>query len=246
MQPGVQLLLWRMTEAEGGGMAAVQGCGLRALGPCRVRLRVGRGARCGGVLRVKSSGEGGSCGPVQSAEETAQAELFRIAHEASLKANTPDRPCRRGDVVRVHYMGGLDDGTVFDTTRPFGQPEFAPLVVQLGAGALAPGFERLVEGMRIGEERRGRVEPEDGYGPVKEDLLVLLDPAQTEGLGLGVGDMLKMSNGKQYPVHSVGDDGAVTVSLNHPLAGKALTFLVELVSFREPAPEEALPGAPPA
>jgi len=210
----------------------------------------GRGVRRGssgrGLLRGVASvaGGGASCGPVPSPEDVAQAELFRIAHEASLKANTPERPCRRGDVVRVHYMGGLDDGTVFDTTRPFGQPEFSPMVLQLGAGALAPGFERLVEGMVLGEERRGRVEPEDAYGPVREDLLVPLDPAQTSGLGLAVGDLLKMSNGKQYPVHHVGDDGAVTVSLNHPLAGKALTFLVELVSFREPTDEEALPPAP--
>ncbi|AGA32162.1 putative FkbP-type peptidyl-prolyl cis-trans isomerase [Thioalkalivibrio nitratireducens DSM 14787] len=62
--------------------------------------------------------------------------------------------------VTVHYTGWLDDGTQFDSSRDRGQPFTLPL----GAGRVIPGWERGIEGMRVGEIRELIIPPELGYG----------------------------------------------------------------------------------
>ena len=54
-----------------------------------------------------------------------------------------------GDTVTVHYVGAFLDGTVFDNSYNRG----TPLVFQLGAGQVIPGFEQGIVGMRVGGKR---------------------------------------------------------------------------------------------
>jgi len=60
----------------------------------------------------------------------------------------------------VHYEGRLEDGEVFDASRPRGQA----FSFTIGAGQVIPGWEQGVEGMQVGEVRRLTVPPELGYG----------------------------------------------------------------------------------
>ncbi|MCA9599396.1 MAG: FKBP-type peptidyl-prolyl cis-trans isomerase [Myxococcales bacterium] len=64
-----------------------------------------------------------------------------------------------GTRVAVHYVGTLEDGTVFDSSRERGTPfEF-----ELGRHHVIEGFERCVDGMQVGEIRRATIPPELGY-----------------------------------------------------------------------------------
>lgn len=65
-----------------------------------------------------------------------------------------------GDVVFVHYTGKLEDGKVFDSSIPRGEP-FAFI---LGAGMVIPGWEKGILGMKVGEKKTLTIAPSDAYG----------------------------------------------------------------------------------
>jgi FKBP-type peptidyl-prolyl cis-trans isomerase len=69
------------------------------------------------------------------------------------------REAAAGDTVRIHYVGMLANGTSFDSSR-----NREPLKATLGRSMLIPGFDRGVQGMRVGGRRRITVPPELGYG----------------------------------------------------------------------------------
>ena len=60
----------------------------------------------------------------------------------------------------VHYEGRLENGEVFDASRPRGQA----FSFTIGAGQVIRGWEQGVEGMNVGETRRLTIPPELGYG----------------------------------------------------------------------------------
>lgn len=128
-----------------------------------------------------------------------------------------------GDTVSVHYTGTLDDGTQFDSSRG-GEP----LTFEMGAGQLISGFESAVETLEVGQSTKVRLEPGDAYGEQRSDLLLQVPSGQAPD-GLEVGDRVMLGNGAQATVVSI-DPDTVTIDANHPLAGQALTFDIELVS----------------
>lgn len=137
---------------------------------------------------------------------------------------------KQGDTVRVHYTGKLDDGSTFDSSQG-GEPiEFT-----IGAGQVVPGFESAVTGMSEGETKTTQVASGDAYGDRREDLVFSVSKAQIpEGVDVNVGDRLAVGlpTGETVPmeVREIGDE-TVTLDANHPLAGKDLTFDLELVKI---------------
>lgn len=137
---------------------------------------------------------------------------------------------QNGNVVRVHYTGRLDDGSVFDSSH--GRE---PLEFTLGGGQVISGFERAVSGMEVGETRSTNVPADEAYGPRREDLVLEIDREQIpEGVEVSVGTQLQLQqeNGQAVPV-TVADVGneSVTLDANHPLAGRDLSFELELVEI---------------
>src|SRR5690606_9989129 len=73
---------------------------------------------------------------------------------------------RMGDVVRIHYVGSLEDGRTFDSSRGGDPLEFT-----LGEGDVIPGFEKAVLGMSQGEVKTVTIAPEDAYGPRRPEMM---------------------------------------------------------------------------
>jgi peptidylprolyl isomerase len=142
-----------------------------------------------------------------------------------------EQKAERGDTVVVHYTGTLDSGEVFDSSR--GRD---PLEFQIGAGQVIPGFDRAVNGLAVGESREVRLEPEEAYGQPQEQLILDVPPDQFPAeMDPAVGQQVQVQvapGQNQVARITAVDDDAVRLDLNHPLAGQALTFDVELVAVR--------------
>ncbi len=137
----------------------------------------------------------------------------------------------QGRTAVFHYTGILADGEVFDSSR-----ERSPMEVQIGAGQIIPGFESGVMGMEVGETRTFTIAPEDAYGAFDENRRRRVEKERfTEPEGVKVGRVCEVpvGQGRHVPgtVIQVGEED-VLIDLNHPLAGKALTFEVECLEIR--------------
>ncbi|MDR2671742.1 MAG: peptidylprolyl isomerase [Coriobacteriales bacterium] len=133
-----------------------------------------------------------------------------------------------GSMVRVHYIGTFDDGVEFDNSYTRGEPvEFI-----LGAQMMIPGFDKAVLGMMVGDQIEVRLEPEEAYGIYRADLVQVVPLTQVPNCdSLPVGQYITINeSGVDYRVlvEKV-EDGLVTLNPNHPLAGRALNFSIELI-----------------
>jgi peptidylprolyl isomerase len=141
-----------------------------------------------------------------------------------------EQQAKRGDTVHVHYKGTLDDGSMFDSSEG-GEP----LTFTLGSGEVIPGFETAIEGMSKGETRTQRIDADNAYGERRDELVFTVGREQMpEGNEIEVGDMLQVGfpDGSSAAVQVAAmDEQSVTLDANHPLAGKALTFELQLVEI---------------
>ena len=137
-----------------------------------------------------------------------------------------------GKQVKVHYVGTLDDGTKFDSSRNRGEP----LAFTCMAGQMIPGFDAAVRDMEVGSTVNIRLEPEDAYGPRRMDMVQTLPIAQlpgSENLSIGQRVMLGGPGGQPIPALVTDkNDTAITFDLNHEMAGKALNFEIELLEAK--------------
>ena len=138
---------------------------------------------------------------------------------------------KKGDKIKVEYEGKLEDGTVFDSSEKVGKP----LEFEVGSGQLIRGFDDAVIGMKKGEEKEVKLKPEDAYGQPNPQLLKKIPkeqlPADKElkpGMILG----LSLPNGAKMPaIIKEITDKEITLDLNHPLAGKTLTFKIKIIDI---------------
>ena len=140
--------------------------------------------------------------------------------------------------VSLDYKGTLTNGEVFDTS--YGR---APLEIQMGAGQLIRGFENALLGMTLNEKKTFTLEPEEAYGHRDESLTQAfpkadVPPEMNPQVGQTVG--LSTADGQQVPaVIMAVDDLHVTVDLNHPMAGKTLTFEIEIKGISDTPTQSA-------
>lgn len=137
---------------------------------------------------------------------------------------------KHGDTVKVHYTGKLDDGTVFDTSN-----NREPLQFTIGDGQLIPGFEHTVVGMNTGESRTINIQAEDAYGLHHKEMVGVVGRDQfPPDLEVKVGQQFNTDNqdGRTIIVTVTNvSESNVTLDANHPLAGKDLTFDINLVEI---------------
>ena len=138
---------------------------------------------------------------------------------------------KKGDQVSLHYTGTLADGSVFDTSKKRNEP----LKFTTGSGQVIPGFDKAVVGMKKGEEKKFTIQPSDAYGERKPELTQTVprkhlpkDHEPKPGMMLVMGT----PSGQQVPatITEVTDENVI-LDMNHPLAGKALTFDIQVVEI---------------
>jgi len=135
-----------------------------------------------------------------------------------------------GDKVRVHFTGYLEDGTVFGSTMNEDPFEFI-----IGEKHMLPGFEGSVIGMQKGEKKTISLSPEEAYGHAKKELVHEMERSGfPKEIHLEIGKRLSVrtQDGKQTVV-TIKDftEDKIVIDENDPLAGKTLTFKIELVDI---------------
>ncbi len=140
-------------------------------------------------------------------------------------------PVKKGDKVKVDYTGKLEDGTVFDSSTHGDHSH--PLEFEVGAGKVIKGFEDAVIGMKKGDEKKFKLQPDEAYGKPNPQLVQTVKKDQLPKgpeLKKGMTVFMQTPQGQQIPatITDVSED-SVTFDLNHPLAGKILNFEIKLM-----------------
>jgi peptidylprolyl isomerase len=136
-----------------------------------------------------------------------------------------------GQTVKVHYTGKLDDGTVFDSS--VGKE---PLSFTLGSGEVIAGFNNGVLGLTVNESKTVKIPATEAYGPHQAGMVVELPKTEIPPhLKLKPGQRVQVSapQGGMMTLNVVAEtETTITLDGNHPLAGKDLTFDLQLVEIQ--------------
>ena len=133
--------------------------------------------------------------------------------------------------VKLHYKGTLADGSVFDSSE--GKE---PLEFIYGVGMIIPGLEEGIVGMKSGDKKSVSIPSEKAYGPkMQEAMQEVPRESMPSEIELKVGMQLAAQGPQGVIPVTIAEikDDVVIVDFNHPLAGKDLTFDVEIVEVKE-------------
>ncbi len=137
---------------------------------------------------------------------------------------------REGDRVQVHYTGKLQSGEVFDSSQ--GRE---PLDLTIGEGKIIPGFEQALLGMQTGDKKSFDLTPDQAFGERKDELVHVIQKEQIPSdIKLEIGMQLALEGQQKEPIPAQVVDiseSTVTLDTNHPLAGKDITFEVDVVEI---------------
>jgi len=137
---------------------------------------------------------------------------------------------KAGDTVKVHYTGTLADGKQFDSS--VGKE---PLEFTLGSSQVIAGFDKGVTGMKAGEKKTVTIPAAEAYGLYRDDLVFTIERSQlptniTPAVGMRL-QMLQQDGSNAVVTIKELTNATVTLDANHELAGKDLTFELELVEI---------------
>jgi FKBP-type peptidyl-prolyl cis-trans isomerase SlyD len=150
-------------------------------------------------------------------------------------------PLKENQVVSINFTLKDNDGNVIQATT-----KEEPFSFLSGNEQILPKLEENIGGMLIGSKKTVVLEPENAYGNFSESAVRTVNksefPEGTE-LKVGMGYYADTPDGKQLPFTIKNIEGEnITLDFNHPLAGKTLTFEVELLNLRDATQEELTHG----
>jgi FKBP-type peptidyl-prolyl cis-trans isomerase SlyD len=177
----------------------------------------------------------------------AAVELFSPSAPIAAQSTKEDRVVEDGAVISLQYTLSGEDGKTIESNK--GRE---PLKYTQGVKQIIPGLEKALVGMKVGEEKRVEIKPEEGYGPINEHAIQEFpkEKIPQEMQKVGVQLMLKGPQGQALPVRVKEiKEKTVLMDMNHPMAGKTLVFDIKILDIQAAAapqpPKPAQPAAPP-
>jgi peptidylprolyl isomerase len=146
-------------------------------------------------------------------------------------------------VVQLNYKGTLADGTVFGQSQSGKPIEFI-----IGAGKMIPALEKGIMGLKVGAKKKIEIKAADAYGEYDKGAIQEVPKNQfPKDMQLTVGQFYRVQSprGPLTVTITAVTDKTVSVDFNHPLAGKDLTFDIEIVTIREATKAELAEAFPP-
>ena len=133
--------------------------------------------------------------------------------------------------VTLHFALKLENGDVVDSTF-----DKQPATFKVGDGNLLPGFEVALYGFKAGDKRSLQIEPENAFGQPNPQNVQVMPRGQFQDMELSEGLLIifnDAANAELPGVVKAFDEQQVTIDFNHPLAGKRLSFDVEIIEVRQ-------------
>ncbi|KAA8731246.1 peptidylprolyl isomerase [Acinetobacter qingfengensis] len=131
-----------------------------------------------------------------------------------------------GARVELHFSVAIEDGVEIDNTRS----RIEPVNLVIGDGNLLPGFEKALFGLRAGDRRTVHLPPSEAFGEWNMENVQRFDTVKFEQRP-EVGQMIEFEDKSKSSLFGVVksiDDNITEIDFNHPLAGKNITFEVEI------------------
>ncbi|SDG51199.1 FKBP-type peptidyl-prolyl cis-trans isomerase SlpA [Pseudomonas benzenivorans] len=132
--------------------------------------------------------------------------------------------------VTLHFAIKLENGEVVDSTF-----DKQPATFKVGDGNLLPGFEQALFGFKAGDKRTLPILPEQGFGQPNPQNVQVMPRSQFQEMELSEGLLVIFNDAAKTELPGVVkafDDNQVTIDFNHPLAGKTLSFEVEIIAVK--------------
>ena len=132
--------------------------------------------------------------------------------------------------VTLHFALRLENGDTVDSTF-----DKSPATFKVGDGSLLPGFEAALFGFKAGEKRKLEILPENAFGQPNPQNVQIIARSQFNDMELSEGLLVIFNDAANTELPGVVkafDDEQVTIDFNHPLAGKTLTFDVEIFEVK--------------
>jgi len=182
--------------------------------------------------------------PTNSLSSTTTTMCANAVKDYLAKADTKGKggdQVKKWHKVTVHYIGRLDDETVFDTSveevakacgkYAAGRDYSQWLSFEVGAGQMIAGFDKGVEWMTIGQTKTIHIEAMEAYGERSEANIIKVPRTQIPNADqLEKWMKVYASNGQPFTVYEV-TDKEITLDANHELAGKKLIFDITVQSI---------------
>ncbi|ESK38883.1 hypothetical protein P256_01702 [Acinetobacter nectaris CIP 110549] len=133
---------------------------------------------------------------------------------------------KAGAHVELHFSVALENGVEIDNTRQHDEP----VELTIGDGNLLPGFEKALYGLRAGDRRTVHLPPEDAFGPWNPENVQTFDTVKFEERPT-IGHLIEFEDKAKsslFGVVKAVDDDITEIDFNHPLAGKNISFEVEI------------------
>ncbi|MEQ1558326.1 MAG: peptidylprolyl isomerase [Methyloglobulus sp.] len=142
--------------------------------------------------------------------------------------------------VSIHYTLTDDTGAEIDST--VGEE---PLVYLHGKGNIISGLEKALNDKKVGDKFNVRIEPIDAYGELSDEMVQVVSKEMFDGidtLEVGMQFHADVNTGSGVITITKIDGNDITIDGNHPMAGQALNFDVEVVAVRPATKDEAAHG----
>jgi FKBP-type peptidyl-prolyl cis-trans isomerase SlyD len=136
-----------------------------------------------------------------------------------------------GAKVQLEYTLSDGAGTVLDTNK-----DKEPITYTQGSRQIIPGLEKALDGMRAGDEKKVTLEPAEAYGEVNPGAVAEVPREQLPPDPLQVGMQLIAEGQAGRRIVRIKEikENTVVLDLNHPLAGKTLSFDVKVIRVELP------------